>query len=129
MQRSWISVAGVLGASGVILGAFGAHGLKERVTPDLLAVFEVGVRYHMYHAIAILAVALVMANYTHNRWLARACWAWVIGIAVFSGSLYALVLTNTKWLGAITPIGGTALIAGWCLLLVAARRGSETTGH
>jgi uncharacterized membrane protein YgdD (TMEM256/DUF423 family) len=123
MRNGWLSIAGILGALGVILGAFGAHGLKGRLTQDLLATFEVGVRYHMYHALALLVVALAMTNQGQNRWLTRACAAWAIGIAIFSGSLYALALTNARWLGAITPIGGVAFIAGWCFLVMAGLRG------
>ena len=116
---NWLMVSGALGATAVALGAFGAHGLKERLTPDMLATFEIGVRYHMYHAIAILAVSLAISQ--EAKWLSRACASWLIGIAIFSGSLYLLALTNTRWLGAITPIGGVALIAGWCCLIVAGR--------
>ena len=125
MRSKWLLVAGALGALGVVLGAFGAHGLKERLPADLLATFEVGVRYHMYHALALLAVALAMRGQAHNRWLNRACWAWVIGIAIFSGSLYALALSNMRWLGAITPIGGVAFIVGWSFLIVAGWRGGD----
>ncbi|NUM56524.1 MAG: DUF423 domain-containing protein [Candidatus Hydrogenedentes bacterium] len=117
MRNGWLSAAGTLGALGVILGAFGAHGLKSRLPEDLLVTFEIGVRYHMYHAIALLAVALLAPAHTNNRWLGRACWAWLTGIIIFSGSLYALALTNTRWLGAITPIGGVAFIIGWAFLV------------
>ncbi|HRK34028.1 MAG TPA: DUF423 domain-containing protein [Candidatus Hydrogenedentes bacterium] len=116
MRNSWMSIAGVFGALGVILGAFGAHGLKERVPADLLVVFEVGVRYHMYHAIAMLAVAVFAAE-SRNRWFGRACSAWLVGIVIFSGSLYLMTFTGMRWLGAITPIGGVALIVGWCLVI------------
>ncbi len=123
MRNGWLSIAGILGALGVVLGAFGAHGLKGRLPQDLLATFEVGVRYHMYHALALLVVALAMTNQRQNRWLTRACAAWVTGIAIFSGSLYALALTNARWLGAITPIGGVAFIAGWGFFVMAGLRG------
>jgi len=127
MRNQWLAVAGAMGALGVVLGAFGAHGLKDRLSPDLLITFEVGVRYHMYHAIALMAAALAMDNDVRARWLGRACWAWTIGIVIFSGSLYALALTNTRWLGAITPIGGGAFIVGWCFLVVAGFRGRVNT--
>lgn len=122
-NSSWLAVAGILGALAVIVGAFGAHGLQGRVSPDSLGTFEIGVRYHMYHALALLAVALAEGRFEARRWARRACALWVAGIVVFSGSLYALVLTGAKWMGAITPIGGVALIAGWiCIALAAIAR-------
>lgn len=105
------------GAAGlaVVLGAFGAHALGSRVTPDRLQTFETGVRYQMYHALALLAVAWVQAQWP--GWQATtAGYLFLAGILVFSGSLYILVLTDTPWLGAITPLGGLAFISGWALL-------------
>ena len=97
------------------LGAFAAHGLRARLTPDLLATFEVGVRYQMYHALALLAVSWAAARWPSVAMtVAGVCF--VIGTVVFSGSLYLLVLTGQKWLGAVTPLGGLAFIAGWLLL-------------
>ena len=101
----WTSLGAVLACLGVILGAFGAHGLKSRVTPELLAVFETGVRYHMYHALALLAVGW-QVDRGGSPLAAAAGWLFVAGIAIFSGSLYAMTLTGARWLGAITPIGG-----------------------
>lgn len=125
MRNAWLTVAGVLGGLGVALGAFGAHGLKGRLSPELLAVFEVGVRYHMYHAIAILIVALMLRLSPANRCLSRACGLWTIGIVIFSGSLYALALTDVRRFGAITPLGGIAFIAGWgCVAYSGVKRGS-----
>lgn len=96
----------------VALGAFGAHALRSRVGPDLLATFETGVRYHMYHALALCACA-----WAYDRWaspqLAWAGWLFVAGIALFAGSLYLLTLTGQRWWGAVTPIGGLAFLAGW----------------
>ena len=105
---------------GVALGAFGAHGLRTRLSPDMLAVFETGVRYHMYHSLAILVVGLVLGRM--GGWLiSLAGWLFTAGIVLFSGSLYALALTGVTVLGAITPIGGLAFLAGWaCLALAAA---------
>jgi uncharacterized membrane protein YgdD (TMEM256/DUF423 family) len=119
--RRWF-VAGALAAGlGVVLGAFGAHGLRSRVTPELLAVFETGVRYQMYHALALLAVAWAAGRWPAGRF-AAAGWLFVTGIVLFSGSLYLMTLTGTRWLGAITPFGGVALIAGWAVLGLAALR-------
>jgi len=105
----------------VALGAFGAHGLKDRLTPELLAVFEVGVRYQFYHGLALLACSLGPAALWRGPWMGRACWAWLAGIVIFSGSLYLLSVSGQRWLGAITPIGGVAFLLGWAFALVAAR--------
>ncbi len=100
------------------LGAFGAHALKARMTPDLLTTFETGVRYQMYHALAMLAVALAMTRVSAVGLLNAAGWLFVVGTLLFSGSLYLLCFTHKRWLGAITPFGGLAFIAGWlCLAL------------
>jgi uncharacterized membrane protein YgdD (TMEM256/DUF423 family) len=105
----------------VALGAFGAHALRQRLTPEMLAVFEVGVRYHVYHALALFAVAWVSER--NPGFLAQAAgWAFALGILVFSGSLYLLGATGVRWLGAVTPIGGAAFLAGWALLALAASR-------
>ncbi len=110
-------VIGALAAGiGVAAGAFGAHGLEGRVTPARLETFETGVKYQMYHALALLFV-----SWAATQWPAPAVtWAgycFTAGIVVFSGSLYLLVLTDTGWLGAITPLGGVAFLAGWALLI------------
>ena len=103
----------------VALGAFGAHGLRGRLSPDMLAVFETGVRYHMYHALALILVGLMMSRW--NDWLIHtAGWCFVAGILLFSGSLYALALSGVTILGAVTPIGGLAFLAGWACLAFAA---------
>ena len=115
-----LRLAAALGFTAVALGAFGAHGLKNRLSPELLDIFEVGVRYHFYHALALLALALAPATLWDSRLASGAAWAFVAGIAVFSGSLYLLALTDTRWLGAITPIGGVAFLAGWTMLFFAA---------
>jgi uncharacterized membrane protein YgdD (TMEM256/DUF423 family) len=103
----------------VAAGAFGAHALRSRLTPDRLAIFETAVRYQMYHALALLAAAWVA-----DRWQqVQPGWAGVLfaaGTLLFSGSLYALALTGNRWLGAITPLGGVAFLAGWLLLAWAA---------
>jgi len=103
----------------VALGAFATHGLKPTLSPDMLAVFETGVRYHMYHALAILLTALLMSR-LEGRAIAIAGWAFSVGILLFSGSLYALALTGVTTLGAITPLGGVAFLVGWIALAIAA---------
>lgn len=119
MDRTFIFVGALMGFLGVGLGAFGAHGLKTRVSPDMLAVFETGVRYQMYHALALLVVGLLMSR-MEGRAMLVAGWSFIAGILIFSGSLYALALTGVTILGAITPIGGVAFLAGWIALAIAA---------
>src|SRR5262249_29209186 len=104
------------------LGAFGAHALRARLEPDLLATFETGVRYHAYHALALLAVGL-WARETPSRALSWAGALMVLGIVLFSGSLYALALTRVRALGMVTPLGGLAFLAAWALLAWRAGRG------
>ena len=97
------------------LGAFAAHGLKSTLAPDLLAAFETGARYQMYHAFALFAAALGWARW-QTRPFVIGGGLFVAGIVIFSGSLYLLALTGTRWLGAITPLGGLAFLAGWLCL-------------
>jgi uncharacterized membrane protein YgdD (TMEM256/DUF423 family) len=113
-----------LGAFSALLsigaGAFGAHGLRHRLAPDSLAVFETAARYQLYHALALLAAA-----WAASRWPGVlpvwAGWCFLVGTVLFSGSLYGLSLTGTRWLGAITPLGGAAFLAGWLCLALSAR--------
>ena len=113
-------VAGsALGALGVVLGAFGAHALKDRLTTEQLVIWETGVRYQFVHALALLATGL-LARQTGTE-LRSAAHAFVWGTVVFSGTLYALALGGPRWLGAITPLGGMLFIAGWVLLALGAR--------
>ena len=111
-------IGALMGFVGVGLGAFGAHGLKGRLSPDMLAIFETGVRYQMYHALALLAVGALMSR-IEGRAVVVAGWSFAAGILIFSGSLYALALTGITTLGAVTPIGGVAFLAGWIALAVA----------
>jgi uncharacterized membrane protein YgdD (TMEM256/DUF423 family) len=123
VTRVFFALGAVSAAMAVLCGAFAAHGLRGRLTADLLAVFEVGVRYQMYHALALLAVAWAYARWPGTAMMA-AGWLFVAGTAVFSGTLYLLALTGVKWLGAITPLGGVALVLGWLLLAWAAWMGT-----
>ncbi|NEQ50450.1 MAG: DUF423 domain-containing protein [Leptolyngbya sp. SIO3F4] len=118
--RLCIAIASILGCLSVAGGAFGAHALKEQLTEKALATFELGTRYQMYHALALLLVGLLWLQLPDNGWLGYASWAFIVGILIFSGSLYGLSLSGVKVLGAITPLGGLALIIGWGLLAKAA---------
>ena len=121
MHKNFLLVAAILGFLGVAFGAFGAHGLRERLSPEMLAVFEIGVRYQMYHVFALLAVAAAIAHFGRARMLLIAGWSFIAGVLIFSGSLYAVALTGTGMFGAITPIGGVGLLLGWaCLAFFAA---------
>lgn len=122
MKLNWLAVGALTGAIGVLLGAFGAHALKSRVSEHLLAVFEVGVRYQMYHALALLAVAWAAERYP-GSWTTLSGWLFLAGIVIFSGSLYLMTFTGARWLGAITPIGGLCFIVGWLSLVISALRG------
>ena len=115
MDRVLFLCAGVAGFLGVALGAFGAHALKTRLAPEMLVVFETGVRYQMYHVFALLAAAVAWARWP-ARTFAVAGGLFVAGIVVFSGSLYLLAFTGVRSLGAITPVGGLALLGGWLCL-------------
>lgn len=115
MSASFLTLAALSGFIAVALGAFGAHGLRDRLSPEMLAVFEVGVRYQMYHALALLGVSLAIER-APTPTLVAAGWAFVAGTIVFCGSLYTLTWTGQRWLGAVTPLGGIAFLAGWALL-------------
>jgi uncharacterized membrane protein YgdD (TMEM256/DUF423 family) len=122
MDRTFLALGAISGAIAVAAGAFGAHALKARLPEDLLAVFETGARYHMFHALALVAAAWTAARFpgAAAEW---AGWLFLAGTVLFSGSLYALALSGVRALGAITPLGGVALIAGWVALAAAALRG------
>src|ERR1051325_10800850 len=118
MDRTFVLAGAVAGLIAVAFGAFGAHGLRGRLSPDMLAVFETGVRYHMYPALALLLTAGLLPRFPGKAMVA-AGWLFVSGIVLFSGSLYLLAVTGVTVLGAITPIGGVAFLAGWASLVVA----------
>ncbi len=115
MERLVFAIGSIMTGLGVAFGAFGAHALKASVSPQLLTTFETGVRYQMYHGLGLLALAWAIGRWPGRR-LAPAAWLLLAGTIVFSGSLYLLVVTGERWLGAVTPLGGVALIAGWSLI-------------
>ena len=117
MKQIFLTIAAILGASSVAAGAFGTHSLRGQLSERALEIFEVGTRYQMYHALALLGVAILLNNNTQpNKSIVVSGWLFITGVLLFSGSLYALSLTNTVSLGILTPLGGAALIAGWITL-------------
>jgi uncharacterized membrane protein YgdD (TMEM256/DUF423 family) len=115
MTKTFILLGSLFSFIGIALGAFAAHALKDKLSTDLFAIWEVGVRYHMYHALGLLAVAWVTTQFPEAN-VSISGWLFVCGIVIFSGSLYALSLSGMRWLGAITPIGGLCFLAGWLWL-------------
>ena len=115
MERLLYIGAAAAGFLGVAFGAFGAHALRARLSPEMLAVFETGVRYQMVHTFAMFAAAWAFARWA-RRVFGVAGWLFLAGMVIFSGSLYALALTGARWLGAVTPVGGVAFLAGWACL-------------
>lgn len=130
MDRRFLLAGAALAALSVAAGAFGSHLLQGRLDLDQMTIFEIAVRYQMYHALALLAVGLWMER-DPGRLVEFSGWLFLAGILLFSGSLYVLVLTGASWLGAVTPLGGTSLLAGWiCLAFAAAsrpRKSADTT--
>jgi uncharacterized membrane protein YgdD (TMEM256/DUF423 family) len=127
MTRIFLAIAAILGGLAVAAGAFASHALKEKLTDRALEIFETGARYQMYHSLALLLVALLCNSGLQTLpyeapppTLVTAGISFIVGVVIFSGSLYALSLTGIKWLGAITPLGGAAFILGWGCLAVAA---------
>ncbi|MGB3311276.1 MAG: DUF423 domain-containing protein [Nodosilinea sp.] len=128
-DRLFVAIAAVLGGTAVAAGAFATHALRPQLSDRLLTVFETGARYQMYHALALLLVALVSSQGLGAvGWLTTAAWAFVAGTVVFSGSLYALALTGQNLLGAVAPVGGAVLMLGWGCLAVAGLLGAGESG-
>jgi uncharacterized membrane protein YgdD (TMEM256/DUF423 family) len=121
MVRVFWILGSALAMAAVAIGAFAAHALKDRLAADMLATFEIGARYQMYHALALLAVAWAAKEWPGALTAAAGC-LFVAGIGFFSGSLYLLAFGGPRWLGAIAPIGGAAFLAGWACLALAARQ-------
>lgn len=123
MHSTFIKLAAILGALAVALGAFGAHALKKHASEYAIGIFETGVRYQFYHVVALLAVGILYKDFG-NRWMNYAGWSFIIGMLLFSGSLYLLTYVkmidkpSLNWLGAITPLGGLAFIAGWICMFI-----------
>lgn len=126
MRRAFVFFGAFFGGLGVVLGAFGAHTVRARLTPELLEIFETGVRYEIYHALALLILASMPVRASTQRWLTLSGWLFVVGILLFSGSLYLLTLSGIRALGIITPMGGMALILGWLFLMVTAFRSHDS---
>ncbi len=120
LARTAATIGALFGGLAVAAGAFGAHALRSRLEPRDLEIFETAARYQMYHALALLAAAWLMDRGIQQA--GHAAWGFTLGTLVFSGSLYLMVFTGQRWLGAVTPIGGVLMIGGWVALLMAARR-------
>jgi len=120
MDQLFVTLGALSGFLAVAAGAFGAHALRDRLSPDMLSVFQTGASYEMYHALALLAVGLLLGRFSvgGSTWLTASGWLFVSGTLLFSGSLYALALSGLSWLGAITPLGGVAFLLGWLTLAV-----------
>lgn len=110
---------------GVAMGAFGAHGLKSVISPELLAVYQTGVSYQMWHSLGLVAIALIAKHNPPSKLLSWAGWLMFSGISFFSGSLYLLALFNLKWLGMITPVGGIGFLTAWLLLAIFAAKSKQ----
>jgi uncharacterized membrane protein YgdD (TMEM256/DUF423 family) len=120
VDKVFVTIAALSGFLAVAAGAFGAHALRERLSADMLSVFQTGVTYQMYHALALVGVAILLGRFSvdGSAWLSAAGWLFVAGTLLFSGSLYALALSGVTWLGAITPLGGVAFLLGWLALAI-----------
>lgn len=119
MAKLFLFLGGANAALVVVLGAFGAHALKTRLSPDMMAVYHTAIQYHLFHALGLIAVGLLAASLSGSGYLKWAGWTMLAGIVLFSGSLYGLSVSGMRWLGAITPLGGIAFIAAWVLFCIA----------
>jgi uncharacterized membrane protein YgdD (TMEM256/DUF423 family) len=120
MTQIFLTIAAIFGGLSVAGGAFGAHAWREKISARSLEIFDTGARYQMYHAIALLLVAILISRLENPpTTLLVSGWLFIIGVVIFSGSLYAISLTGIKSLGAIAPLGGLALMAGWAALAIA----------
>ena len=117
MSKIVIMLAGINGFLAVSLGAFAAHALRDRLSPELLNTFQTGVQYHIYHALALFGIGLMMINFPASSILRISAYLMLAGLVFFSGSLYLLSITGIRWLGAITPIGGVFFLVAWALIV------------
>jgi len=117
MSKLIIILAGINGFLAVSIGAFAAHTLRDRLSPELLNTFQTGVQYHMYHALSLFGIGLLMLNFPSSTLLRISAYLMMAGIVLFSGSLYLLSITGTRWLGAITPLGGLCFLTAWMLIV------------
>ena len=122
MSKLIIILAGINGFMAVSIGAFAAHTLRDRLSPELLNTFQTGVQYHMYHALGMFGIGLMMLNFPSSTLLRISAYLMMAGIVLFSGSLYLLSITGTRWLGAITPLGGLCFLTAWMLIVWFATR-------
>jgi len=123
--KLFLALGGINAALVVMLGAFGEHGLKAKLTAEMLAVYQTGVHYHLFHALGLLAVGLVATQIAESVWLKWSGWLMLAGIVLFSGSLYVLSVSALRWLGMITPFGGMAFILAWALFVTAVLKASS----
>jgi uncharacterized membrane protein YgdD (TMEM256/DUF423 family) len=119
LAKLFISLGAAFAALAVALGAFGAHALKDRLSPEMLGIYHTGIEYQFYHALGLLVVGILSRSIADSTALQWSGTLMVAGIVLFSGSLYALTLSGERWLGAVTPVGGVAFIAAWICLIVA----------
>ena len=122
MTKTVLTIAAVSGFLAVALGAFGAHALKDALSPAAMAVYKTAVQYQMFHTSALLAIGLLLLKFPLNRALLWSGYLMIAGMLLFSGSLYALSMSGARWLGMLTPVGGVLMLGGWLLLAFAARK-------
>jgi uncharacterized membrane protein YgdD (TMEM256/DUF423 family) len=125
MQSVFLFLSAVCGLTGVAMGAFGAHGLKAILTPEMLAVYKTAVDYQMWHALGLGLIAIFRQQVPESALLKWAGWLMFVGIILFSGSLYLLAILNAKWLGMITPLGGVAFLSAWLCVIVFAYKSTK----
>ncbi|MCX7108437.1 MAG: DUF423 domain-containing protein [Methylococcales bacterium] len=122
MQSGFLFLGALSALIGVGMGAFGAHGLKAILSPEMLAVYQTGVTYQIWHALGLIAIALIRQQVPESKLLIWAGWLMFVGILIFSGSLYLLAILDLKWLGIFTPIGGVSFMMAWVLIAIFASK-------